>query len=79
MKYTERIKYIRKQKKLSQKEIAEKLNIKQQQYERYENEKNALPINYLIGICKILDISPEYILGFTNSIKSIPKQTKKSN
>jgi len=74
MKYYERLKYIRKQKKISQREIAEKLNIKQQQYERYENGKNSMPVNYLIDICKALDVSPEYILGFIDTIKTLKKE-----
>ena len=63
MYYTERIAWIRDCKNITQKEIASKLNIKQQQYARYEKGINIMPITYLAEICKILDVSSDYIIG----------------
>ena len=48
---------------VANKEMAEKLGIKQQQYARYEKGINVMPITYLKPICEILNVSADYILG----------------
>ena len=70
MNYNDKLKWIRNSQKISQKQIADVLNIKQQQYSRYEKGTNVMPITYLIEICKFLDISADYILGLNDEIKS---------
>ena len=47
------LKEIRLSKKLTQKELAERLGIKQQQYQRYESEINEIPLKMFL---KILDV-----------------------
>ena len=59
MYYTERIKQVRDYKNITQKELAEHLKIKQQQYARYEKGINAMPITYLKEICKYLNVSAD--------------------
>lgn len=71
MYYTERLVWLRDCKSISQKEIADALHIKQQQYSRYERGINIMPVTYLIEICKYLNVNPDYILGFTEEIKPI--------
>ena len=66
MYYNEKIQEIRKAKKITQKEIANYLGIKQQQYARYEKGVNIIPINYLTKICQYLDVSSDYILGIND-------------
>lgn len=66
MYYNERIAWIRDCRSISQKDIAEKLGIKQQQYARYEKGINIMPITYLKPICEILNVSPDYIIGLTD-------------
>lgn len=61
--YLERIVEIRQKRKLSQYDMAEKLKILQPQYQRYEKGKNEIPLRYFIEICKILNVSSDYILG----------------
>lgn len=68
--YNEKIQFIRDMKNITQKELAEALNIKQQQYARYEKGINVMPVTYLPGICRYLNISADYILGLTDEIKS---------
>ena len=63
MTYMEKIKQIRQTRKYTQQMIAKRLNISQQQYQKYEIGINELPIRYLIEICKILCVSSDYILG----------------
>lgn len=66
MYYTERLQWIRDCKNITQKELAEHLGIKQQQYARYEKGVNVMPVTYLGPICKFLDISADYLLGLIN-------------
>lgn len=73
MYYTERLKWIRDCKNITQKEIADYLGIKQQQYARYEKGVNVMPITHLPLICKFLDVSADYILGLTDQMTSYKK------
>ncbi len=63
MLYNERIAWIRDCKNITQKEIADFLGIKQQQYARYEKGINVMPVTYLPKICTYLDVSADYIIG----------------
>lgn len=63
MDYIDKIVQIRKEKQITQQNIADKLCITQQQYWAYEKRKNELPIRYFIEICKILDVSSDWLLG----------------
>ena len=47
------LKEIRKSKKLTQKELANLLGMKQQQYQRYESEINEIPLKMYL---KIIDV-----------------------
>ena len=66
MYYNERIAYERDRQNITQKEMASRLGIKQQQYSRYEKGINVMPVTYLPKICKILNVSADYILGLSN-------------
>ena len=70
MYYTERLQWVRDCKNITQKEIAEHLDIKQQQYARYEKGINIMPITYLPQICEYLDVSADYILGLIDNMVS---------
>ncbi len=72
--YTERLQWIRDCKNITQKEMAIMLNIKQQQYARYEKGINVMPITYLPKICTYLNISADYIIGLTDEMKSYKKK-----
>lgn len=74
MKYNEKIKEIRKQKKISQTEIAKKLGMKYQQYQQYENAIHVIPVTYFKEICKILNVSSDYILGLSDEYKELEKK-----
>lgn len=66
MYYNEKIAWIRENRNITQKEMAEFLGIKQQQYARYEKGVNVMPVTYLPEICKYLDVSADYVLGLSN-------------
>ena len=62
-----RLKDLREDADLKQKDIAEYLHIKQNTYSQYENGQRQLPIDVLIKLAKYYDVSTDYILGLTTS------------
>lgn len=74
--YQKRIRDLREDKNITQKSIATALGITQKGYSRYETGFNELPIRHLITLCKLYDVSADYILGFTNEPTPLPKPKK---
>ena len=64
-----RIRDLREDRDLTQREIAEYLRIKQNTYSQYENGQRQLPIEFLIALAKYYNTSTDYILGLTDEIK----------
>jgi len=60
-----RLKDLREDNDLKQKEIAEYLHIKQNTYSQYENGQRQLPIDILIKLAKYYNVSTDYILGIS--------------
>ena len=58
-----KLKELREENCYTQSQIAEHLNIKQNTYSQYENEKRQLPIDVLIKLSKFYKVSTDYILG----------------
>ena len=77
MHYTQRLKDLREDKELKQEAIAIVLKITRQQYHLYESGKRKLPIDLLITLCRFYNVSADYILGFTNTYKELPKKWMK--
>lgn len=73
MTYFERMRATREDKDLKQRDVAEMMNIKQQQYSEYERGIRMIPINYLTKFCEILNISSDYILGLPDDLPN-PKR-----
>ena len=69
----QRLKEIREDKDLYQKDVADYLKIKQQQYSEYEIGKRLIPINYLSELADFYDTSIDYLLSKTNERKPYPK------
>jgi transcriptional regulator with XRE-family HTH domain len=61
-----RIKDLREDNNLTQEEVANYLNIKQNTYSQYENGQRQLPLPCLIALAKFYKTSTDYILGLTN-------------
>ena len=61
--YIKRIRDLREDNDLTQKQVAEYLGTSQTMYARYERGANALPIHHLIALCRLYDVSADYILG----------------
>ena len=64
-----RIKDLREDSDITQKEIADYLHIKQNTYSQYENGHRQLPIEVLIALAKYYHTSTEYLLGLTDERK----------
>ncbi len=69
-----RIKDLREDKEIKQREMAEKLNISQTNYSKYELGKINIPIETLKKIALILDTSIDYLLGITDEVKPYPRR-----
>ena len=63
MDYVKRIRDLREDNDLKQREVAEYLGTSQTMYARYERGANELPIHHLISLCSLYKVSSDYILG----------------
>ena len=61
-----RLKDIREDMDITQKEIADRLHIKQNTYSQYENGHRQVPIDILIDLAKFYGTSVDYLLGLTD-------------
>lgn len=60
---------IRKERRYSQEDIAEVLDTTQQQYSRYENGDNEIPVRHVITLCKFYKISSDWLLGLKDTME----------
>lgn len=67
--YYPKLKDLREDHDLSQKQVAEYLGMKQPQYSRYERGLRELPTDVLIRLAQLYKTSTDYILGLTNNSK----------
>ncbi len=58
-----KLKELREENNVSQKEIAAYLSVKQNTYSQYETGKRQLPIEALIKLSRFYSVSTDYILG----------------
>ena len=68
-----RIKELREDNDLTQRQLAEYLHIRQNTYSQYENGQRQIPIDALIAIAKFYNTSTDYILGLTSKKKPYKK------
>ncbi len=68
-----RLKDLREDSDIKQKDIAAYLHIKQNTYSQYENGQRQLPIDALIMLAKFYNVSTDYILELTNIPTPYPK------
>lgn len=59
----EKIRGLREDRDLYQKDIAEILGTSQSYYAQYENNKRPLPCEHLFKLCSFYKVSADYILG----------------
>ncbi len=74
-----RLKELREDKDLYQKDIAKYLNIDQSNYSKYELEKISIPIDTLKKLADFYHTSVDYLLYRTDERKPYPKSIVKDN
>ena len=70
MDYRTRIKEVREDRDLTQKQIGQIINKSQQGYNHIEAGRAELKINDLIALCKYYYLSADYLIGLSNTAKS---------
>ena len=68
-----RLKDLREDRDLLQKDIAKILNMKQQQYSRYETDENEITVTLLKQLANFYETSTDYILRLTDEKRPYPK------
>ena len=68
MDFPQRLRAAREDADLTQKQLAEYLGIKQQQYSAYETGQNEMPVRYLKKVCEATNLSADWILGLPNNL-----------
>ena len=69
--YYPRLKDLREDKDLMQKEVASILGIDQRVYSNYETGKREIPTRFVVILADYYNTSTDYILGRTNNPKPI--------
>ncbi len=69
-----RIRDLREDHDLTQKEVAAKLSMSSPQYQRYESGTVTPPIDVIIFLADLYGVSVDYILDRTNSKEMFPKE-----
>lgn len=62
--FSERLKELRKKKKLTQKELAEQVGVQQGAINKWESEATEPNLNTVVELAKILSSTTDYLLGF---------------
>lgn len=62
-----RLKDLREDRDVKQKELAELLNVKQNTYSQYENGKREIPLEILWKLADFYDVSVDYLIGRTEN------------
>lgn len=75
MAYYKRIRDLREDNDLTQKQVADYLGMKQPQYNRYERGFRDIPSDVLIALADLYDTSTDYILERTSCLDSPPDKT----
>ena len=65
--YFQRIRDLREDRDLTQREVAEFLGIQQTVYSRYERGFQTIPVEHLIKLADFYHVSTDYMLGRTNN------------
>lgn len=68
-----RLRDLREDADITQKQIADYLHIKQNTYCQYESGRRQIPLEALMALAKYYHVSTDYILGLTNVKKPYPK------
>ena len=73
MNYSERIRALREDNDKTQAEIAKLLKVGQRTYCDYELGKTRIPVDSLIALAKVYDVSMDYICGVSDVCNAFPR------
>lgn len=65
MAYYKRLRDMREDHDLTQKEVAEKLYMHTTQYRRYESGERTVPLDTAVALCHIYNVSLDYLAGLS--------------
>jgi transcriptional regulator with XRE-family HTH domain len=74
MDYRERLRAVREDRDLTQKDIGEILNKSQQGYSHIESGRAELKIDDLKTLCRFYDLSADYLIGISDEMAELPKK-----
>ena len=63
MEYQRRLRDLREDHDKTQQEIADVLGTSQTMYARYERGANEMPLRHLVALCRLYNVSADYLLG----------------
>ena len=66
--YNERLKELRQDRDMTQAQVAQILQTRQEYYSKYEVGKRPLPIQHLMTLCLFYGVSADYILGLPKNL-----------
>ena len=69
-----RIRDLREDNDLKQRQIAEYLNCDQSLYSKYEREERALPLDAAVKLAKYYNVSMDYLLGLIDEERPLHKK-----
>lgn len=69
--FNKRLRQMRMQRKLTQQNMADKLGISLNAYQKYEQAERSPSLECLVAIADILDTSTDYLLGRDEFLKSV--------
>ena len=65
--YCKRIRELREDHDMTQQKVAEYLGTSQTMYARYERGANEMPIRHLVSLCRLYQVTADYILVLSDS------------
>ena len=74
----QRIRDLREDKDLTQREVGEAVNVPQRTYAYYESGERMVPPHVLIALAQYYGVSVDYLLGLTDQRKPYPKAKARS-
>ncbi len=66
-----RIKDLREDMDWTQQQVAEELGQHLTTYRRWETGETEVPVHIIVELCKLYNVSADYILGFTNEFEKL--------
>lgn len=69
--YYQRLRDLREDHDKTQSDIAAVLNMKYQQYARYESGEREIPLHHMITLSRYYNVSLDYLAGLTNTYRTL--------